>query len=63
MSEKQGTSEGVYGGALQDPRDRVKAPLPASQFPAVEPHTRRDHAWMRRHHEHAVRVSRCVLFT
>jgi len=28
MSEKQGPSEGVWGGALQDPRDMVKAGLP-----------------------------------
>ena len=44
MSEKQGPSEGVYGGALQDPRDKVKATLPESQSPAVEPHTHRYHA-------------------
>jgi hypothetical protein len=62
MSEKQGTWEGVYGVALQDPRDRVKAGLPEPQSPAVELHTRRDHAWMRRHHERTVRVSPCVLF-
>src|SRR5215472_8864623 len=28
LSEKQGTWEGVYGVALQDPRDRVRAALP-----------------------------------
>jgi hypothetical protein len=44
MSEKQGRSEGVYDGALQDPRDKVKATLPESQSPAVEPHTHRYHA-------------------
>ena len=43
MSEKQGLSEGVYDGALQDPRDKVKATLPESQSPAVEPHTHRYH--------------------
>ncbi len=45
MSEKQGTSEGVYGDALQDPRARVKAGWPPSHSPAVEPHTHRSHAW------------------
>src|SRR5262245_882224 len=44
MSEKQGTWEGVYGVALRDPRDRVRAVLPKLQSPAVELHTRRDHA-------------------
>ena len=62
MSEKQGTWEGVYGVALRDPRDRVRAVLPKLQSPAVELHTRRDHAWLRRHHERAVKVSRGVLF-
>ena len=45
MSEKQGPSEGVEGGALQDPRDMVKAGLPEPQSPVVEPHTHRYHAW------------------
>ena len=62
MSEKQGTWEGVYDVALRDPYDMVKATLPEPQSPAVELHTRRDHAWMRRHHERADNVSRCVLF-
>src|SRR5215468_11508879 len=62
MSEKQGTWEGVYGVALRDPRDRVRAGLPKPQSPAVELHTRRDHARPRRHHERADKVSRCVLF-
>src|SRR6516162_3098764 len=44
LSEKQGTWEGVYGVALRDPRDRVRAVLPKPQSPAVELHTRRDHA-------------------
>ena len=39
MWEKQGTLEGVYSVALQDPYDRVKAGLPESQSPAVKPHT------------------------
>jgi hypothetical protein len=34
----------VSGGALQAPRDTVKAGWPASQSPAVEPHTHRSHA-------------------
>ena len=62
MSEKREAREGVYRVVLRDPRDRVRAALPEPQCPAVEPHTRRDHAWMRRHHERAVKVSRCVLF-
>jgi len=62
MSEKRETLEGVYGAVPQDPRDMVKAILAEPQFPVVELHTRRDHAWMRRHHERAVKVSRCVLF-
>jgi hypothetical protein len=44
MSEKQGTREGVYGVALRDPCDMVKAKLPEPQSPAVEPHTHRYHA-------------------
>jgi RNA-directed DNA polymerase len=36
MSVTQSTSEGVYGVALQDPRDRVRATLPEPQFPAME---------------------------
>jgi len=28
----------------------------------MELHTRRDHAWLRRHRERAVKVSRCVSF-
>ena len=62
LSEKQGTWEGVYGVALRDPRDTVRAALPKPQSPAVALHTRRDHAWLRRHHERAVKVSRCVPF-
>src|SRR5215470_15099182 len=61
MSEKRESQEGVYGAVPQDPRDMVKAILAEPQFPVVELHTRRDHAWMRRHHERAVKVSRCVL--
>src|SRR5713101_2865112 len=44
MSEKQGTWEGVYGVALRDPCDMVKAQLPEPQSPAVQPHTHRYHA-------------------
>ena len=44
MSEKQGTWEGVYGVALQDPHDMVRAGLPKPQSPVVEPHTHRYHA-------------------
>jgi len=62
MSEKQGAWEGVYRVALRDPRDKVRAALPASSSPAVELHTRRDHAGLRRHHERAEKVSRCVPF-
>ena len=62
MSEKRETREGVYCVVLRDPRDRVRATLPEPQFPAVELHTRRDHAWLRRHHERADKLSRCVLF-
>ena len=45
MSEKREALEGVYGAVPQDPRDMVKAGLPESQSPAMEPHTRRYHAW------------------
>src|SRR5438132_1435977 len=62
MSEKREVREGVYRAVLRDPRDMVRAALPEPQCPAVELHTRRDHAWMRRHHERADKVSRCVLF-
>jgi hypothetical protein len=44
MSEKRESLEGVYGAVPQDPRDMVKAGLPESQSPAVEPHTHRYHA-------------------
>jgi RNA-directed DNA polymerase len=36
MSLKRRASEGVYGAALQDPRDTVRATLPKPQFPAME---------------------------
>ena len=62
MSEKRETREGVYRVVLRDPRDTVRAVLPEPQSPAVELQTRRDHAWLRRHHERAVKVSRGVLF-
>jgi hypothetical protein len=62
MSEKREAREGVYRVVLRDPCDKVRAGLPKPQSPAVALHTRRDHAWLRRHHERAVKVSRCVLF-
>src|SRR5262249_52431822 len=62
MSQKRETWEGVYCAVLRDPRDMVRAALPKPQSPAVELHTRRDHAWLRCHHERAVKVSRYVLF-
>jgi hypothetical protein len=62
MSEKREAREGVYRVVLRDPRDTVRAGLPKLQSPAVALHTRRDHAWLRRHHERAVKVSRYVLF-
>ena len=40
MSEKRGPPEDAEGVVPQDPRDRVKAALPESQSPAVQPHTR-----------------------
>ena len=45
LSEKQGTWEGVYGVALRDPCERVKATLPEPQSPVVQPHTHRSHAY------------------
>jgi len=36
--EKQGTREGGYRVAVQDPYERVKAGLPEPQSPGVEPH-------------------------
>ena len=62
MSEKREAREGVYRVVLRDPRNRVRAGLPEPQSPAVELHTRRDHAWLRRHHERTDKLSRCVLF-
>src|SRR2546421_5113333 len=44
MSEKRESLEGVYDAVPQDPRDMVKATLPESQSPVVEPHTHRYHA-------------------
>jgi len=41
MVGKQEMSEDVYGMVLQRLRDRVRAGLPKSQCPVVEPHTRR----------------------
>jgi hypothetical protein len=35
MPSKQDISEGVWGTVLQDPRAKVKAGLPESQFPRV----------------------------
>ena len=40
MPEKREPLEDAEGAVLQGPRDRVKAALPESQSPAVEPHTR-----------------------
>src|SRR5919204_5618148 len=62
LSEKREAREGVYRVVLRDPRDTVRAVLPEPQSPAVELHTRRDHAWLRRHHERTDKLSRCVLF-
>ncbi len=62
LSEKREAREGVCRVVLRDPCDRVRAALPEPQSPAVELHTRRDHAWLRRHHERADKLSRCVLF-
>ena len=36
MPVKRNSSEGVYGGVLQDPRDMVRAILPEAQVPAVQ---------------------------
>ena len=41
LSEKREPLEDAEGAVPQDPRDRVKAALPESQSPAVQPHTRR----------------------
>ena len=62
LSEKREAREGVYRVVLRDPRDTVRAALPEPQSPAVALHTRRDHAWLRRHHERTDKLSRCVLF-
>src|SRR4029434_6546593 len=62
LSEKREAREGVHRVVLRDPCDRVRAALPEPQSPAVELHTRRDHAWLRRHHERADILSRDVLF-
>ena len=62
LSEKREAREGVYRVVLRDPCDKVRAALPEPQSPAVELHTRRDHAWLRRHHERTDKLSRCVLF-
>jgi len=62
LSEKREAREGVYRVVLRDPCDTVRAGLPEPQSPAVELHTRRDHAWLRRHRERADKLSRGVLF-
>src|ERR687886_35807 len=62
LSEKREPREGVYRVVLRDPRDTVRAGVPKLQSPAVALHTRRDHAWLRRHHERTEKLSRCVLF-
>jgi hypothetical protein len=62
LSEKREAREGVYRVVLRDPCDTVRAAWPEPQSPVVELHTRRDHAWMRRHHERADKLSRYVLF-
>jgi len=41
MSEKRKTLEDAYGAVPQGPHDMVKARLPESQSPVVEPHTLR----------------------
>ena len=53
-----------FGGRPTE-KGSIQSTSPAAhptQCPAVELHTRRDHAWLRRHHERAVKVSRYVLF-
>jgi hypothetical protein len=40
MSVKRGTAEDVYEVAPQRLSNKVKAKLPESQCPVVEPHTR-----------------------
>src|SRR5215831_16676248 len=62
LSEKREAWEGVYRVVLRDLRDKVRAALLEPQSPAVALHTRRDHAWLRRHHERTDKLSRCVLF-
>jgi hypothetical protein len=57
MSEKRETLEDAEGVVLQDPCDRVKARLPESQSPGVEPHTHRYSVYERCCLEPTVKVS------
>jgi hypothetical protein len=58
MPEKRKSSEGVYDAVPQGPRDKVKATLPESQSPVVEPHTRCDNAYIAAPQERIVRLAR-----
>jgi hypothetical protein len=57
MLVKRGRAEDVYALALQRLNAMVKAGLPESQSPGVEPHTRRYHICYRRPRESRVRLS------
>jgi hypothetical protein len=46
---KRWLSENVYGRVPQDPRDKAKATLPESQFPAMQAHIHRHHVQWRCH--------------
>jgi len=52
MVGKREMSEDVYGMVLQRLRNMVRAGLPESQCPAVQPYTRRYHVYMTRRHRY-----------
>jgi len=56
MLIKRGTAEDVYAVVLQRLSDTAKTGLFESQSPGVEPHTRWQHIWRRRHREPWVRL-------
>ena len=58
MPEKRESLEGVYGAVPRGPRDRVKAILPESQSPVVEPHTHCYSVYNAVPQERIVRLSR-----
>jgi hypothetical protein len=57
MPVKRGRSEDAYDLALQDPRDRVKAPLPEPQSPAMQAYILRSQRLRRSHSDRTAKSS------